>query len=139
LLRKLISRSDVKAQSAVLKLKKRHVEMVTRLPTKRLATACWASIVAKSPEMDTEPRPANRSLRPANNNLSTSYSRAPVDKFGTRSTLGRCLTLAGQRMPCSLGFYPMAPPIALGASHLSGQSGKKTFAIEARAEELRVR
>ena len=46
--RKLISRSDVKAQSAVLQLKKRHVESLTRLPTERLATACWDFIVVKS-------------------------------------------------------------------------------------------
>jgi hypothetical protein len=46
--RKLISRSDVKARSAVLKLKKRHVECLTRLPTERLATACWAFIVVKT-------------------------------------------------------------------------------------------
>jgi hypothetical protein len=30
------------------RLKKRHVENLTRLPTKGLATACWAFIVAKS-------------------------------------------------------------------------------------------
>ncbi|HNJ82717.1 MAG TPA: hypothetical protein PLG92_02655 [Piscinibacter sp.] len=29
-------------------IKKRHVENLTRLPTKRMATACWAFIVAKS-------------------------------------------------------------------------------------------
>jgi hypothetical protein len=64
--RKLISRSDVKARSAVLKLKKRHVETVTRLPTKRMATACWASIVAKSPRLETAPLLHFRPLRPAN-------------------------------------------------------------------------
>jgi hypothetical protein len=53
--RKLTSRSDVKAQSAVLKPKKRHVERVTRLPTKRMATACWAFIVAKSTQRKTAP------------------------------------------------------------------------------------
>jgi hypothetical protein len=53
--RKLTSRSDVKARSAVLKLKKRHVERLTRLPTKCLATACWDFIVAKTPRLETAP------------------------------------------------------------------------------------
>jgi hypothetical protein len=53
--RKLISRSDVKARSAVLKLKKRHVERLTRLPTKCLATACWAFIVVKTNRLETAP------------------------------------------------------------------------------------
>jgi hypothetical protein len=44
----------VKTQGAVLKPKKRHVETLTRLPTKRMATACWDFIVAKS----TPPEPA---------------------------------------------------------------------------------
>jgi hypothetical protein len=74
--RKLISRSDVKARSAVLKLKKRHVEEMTRLPTKRMATACWDFIVAKS----TLPRPAPvlvfRSLQGTNRpNPSTTYQQ----------------------------------------------------------------
>jgi hypothetical protein len=47
--RKLTSRS------AVLELKKRHVERLTRLPTKCLATACWAFIVAKRPRLETAP------------------------------------------------------------------------------------
>jgi hypothetical protein len=53
--RKLTSRSDVKARSAVLELKKRHVERLTRLPTKCLATACWAFIVVKTPRLETAP------------------------------------------------------------------------------------
>jgi hypothetical protein len=53
--RKLTSRGDVKARSAVLKLKKRHVERLTRLPTKCLATACWDFIVAKTPRLETAP------------------------------------------------------------------------------------
>jgi hypothetical protein len=36
-----------------MKLKKRHVQVVTRLPTKRMATACWAFIVAKSTVLET--------------------------------------------------------------------------------------
>jgi len=54
-MRKLTSLADVKARSAVLQLKKRHVERLTRLPTKRMATACWAFIVAKSTVLKTAP------------------------------------------------------------------------------------
>jgi hypothetical protein len=46
---------DMRARGAVRKLKKRHVEVVTRLPTKRMATACWAFIVAKSTPPQTAP------------------------------------------------------------------------------------
>jgi hypothetical protein len=35
--------------------KKRRVESLTRLPTKRLATACWDFIVVKSTELQTAP------------------------------------------------------------------------------------
>src|SRR3954467_4695768 len=35
------------------RLKKRHVQRETRLPTKRMATACWAFIVAKRPSVET--------------------------------------------------------------------------------------
>jgi hypothetical protein len=52
---RLISRSDVKARRAVSETKKRHVERLTRLPTKRMATACWAFIVAKSTALETAP------------------------------------------------------------------------------------
>jgi hypothetical protein len=40
---------------AAAQIKKRHVEWVTRLPTKRMATACWAFIVAKSTPLETAP------------------------------------------------------------------------------------
>jgi len=50
----------------VLELKKRHVEVVTRLPTKRMATACWAFIVAKSTLLETAPLLDFFSLRAAN-------------------------------------------------------------------------
>ena len=36
-------------------IKKRHVELLTRLPTKRMATACWDFIVAKSTPLKTAP------------------------------------------------------------------------------------
>jgi hypothetical protein len=63
---KLISRSDVKARRAVLDIKKRHVEEVTRLPTKGMATACWAFIVAKSIGRETAPALVFRPLQAAN-------------------------------------------------------------------------
>jgi hypothetical protein len=56
----------VKARGAVKKLKKRHVETVTRLPTKRMATACWAFIVAKSTPLKTAPLLDSEPLRAAN-------------------------------------------------------------------------
>jgi hypothetical protein len=75
--RKLISRSDVKARSAVLKLKKRHVEVVTRLPTERLATACWAFIVVKRTGLEPAPVLVFRSLQRANRGtFSTGCSQA---------------------------------------------------------------
>jgi len=73
---RLISRSDVKAQRAVPEPKKRHVETVTRLPTKRMATACWAFIVAKWPELKTATvaysTPFSADWRKFIHNLSTS-------------------------------------------------------------------
>jgi hypothetical protein len=50
----------------VPKIKKRHVEEVTRLPTKGMATACWAFIVAKSIGRETAPALVFRSLQAAN-------------------------------------------------------------------------
>jgi hypothetical protein len=69
--RKLTSHSDVKGRGPVLELKKRHVQTETRLPTKRMATACWAFIVVKRPGRETAPlldfgplRVANMEIRP---------------------------------------------------------------------------
>jgi hypothetical protein len=67
--RKLISRSDVKGRRPVLKLKKRHVERLTRLPTKRLATACWDFIVVKTAGLQTAPLLDFSSLQPANTKI----------------------------------------------------------------------
>jgi hypothetical protein len=64
--RKLISRSDVKARSAVPELKKRHVECLTCLPTERLATACWAFIVVKRTGLEAAPVLVSRPLQAAN-------------------------------------------------------------------------
>jgi hypothetical protein len=49
-----------------LKLKKRHVKSLTRLPTKRMATACWAFIVVKTTWLQTAPMLDFSSLQPAN-------------------------------------------------------------------------
>jgi hypothetical protein len=71
LLRKAHVACDVKARSARLKLKKRHVEVVTRLPTKRMATACWDFIVAKSTLPETAPLLDFFPLRAPNINFHT--------------------------------------------------------------------
>jgi hypothetical protein len=39
---------DATCRAAAQQAKKRRVQEETRLPTKRMATACWALIVAKS-------------------------------------------------------------------------------------------
>jgi len=59
----------VKARSAVLKLKKRHVKSLTRLPTKRMATACWAFIVVKTTRLETAPMLDFSSLQAANSEI----------------------------------------------------------------------
>jgi hypothetical protein len=51
---------------AALKVKKRHVESVTRLPTKRMATACWDFIVVKRDALQTAPLLDFSSLHAAN-------------------------------------------------------------------------
>jgi hypothetical protein len=75
--RKLISRRDVKPRSGVLKLKKRHVEEATCLPTKGMATACWAFIVAKRTGRETAPALVSRPLQPSNKDF---YSQV-INKF----------------------------------------------------------
>jgi hypothetical protein len=64
--RRLISRSDVKARRAMSESKKRHVKSLTRLPTKRMATACWAFIVVKTTRLETAPMLDFSSLQAAN-------------------------------------------------------------------------
>jgi hypothetical protein len=57
--------------------KKRHVEEMTRLPTKRMATACWAFIVAKSTPRKAAPILDFRSLQgPNSQKSSTGYQQA---------------------------------------------------------------
>ena len=51
----IVAINDVKPKRAVSRTKKRHVESLTRLPTKRMATACWAFIVAKRTPWKTAP------------------------------------------------------------------------------------
>jgi hypothetical protein len=55
-----------RAETEKKRLKKRHVELLTRLPTKRMATACWAFIVAKRPPPKTAPLLDFTPLRVAN-------------------------------------------------------------------------
>jgi hypothetical protein len=80
--RKLISRSDVKAQSAVLQPKKRHVELLTRLPTERLATACWDFIVVKSIRRGAAPVLVFGPLQGANIKSYTQDINSPVHFLG---------------------------------------------------------
>jgi hypothetical protein len=75
--RKLTSRSDVLGLQARATAKKRHVQNETRLPTKRMATACWAFIVAKSTLRKSAPVLVFRSLQGANRSrYSTAYQQA---------------------------------------------------------------
>jgi hypothetical protein len=60
---------DGATRCGVSRSKKRHVELLTRLPTKRLATACWAFIVAKRPKPETAPLLDFLPLRVANNDF----------------------------------------------------------------------
>jgi hypothetical protein len=79
--RKLTSRSDVKAHRAVLKLKKRHVKEPTRLPTKRMATACWAFIVATRTSRKTAPLLDFSPLRAANRKTFQQLMHRPLWSF----------------------------------------------------------
>jgi hypothetical protein len=68
--RTLTSGIEVKRGNAARrKAKKRHVEEVTRLPTKGMATACWAFIVAKRPGRETAPALVLRPLQAANKEI----------------------------------------------------------------------
>ena len=53
------------------RIKKRHVERVTRLPTKRMATACWDFIVARTTPRETAPLLDFFSLRVTNKEISS--------------------------------------------------------------------
>jgi len=50
-------------------IKKRHVENLTRLPTKRMATACWDFIVAKTIPPEAAPVLVFGPLRVANKEI----------------------------------------------------------------------
>jgi hypothetical protein len=66
----LTLRSKAKGGKAARReAKKRHVEVVTRLPTERLATACWAFIVAKSIPLEAAPMLDFRPLQAANREI----------------------------------------------------------------------
>jgi hypothetical protein len=49
--------------------KKRRVESVTRLPTKRMATACWAFIVSKATRLEPAPTLDISSLQGTNSKI----------------------------------------------------------------------
>ena len=66
--RMLKPQRGMKARSAVLKLKKRHVKVATCLPTERLATACWDFIVAKRTPSEPAPVLVSGPLRVSNIN-----------------------------------------------------------------------
>ena len=81
--RRLISRSDVKAAKRRARSQKKGTSNPTRLPTKRMATACWAFIVAKSTAPKAAPMLDFCSLQRANKeNLSTYYQQSAVDGLG---------------------------------------------------------
>src|SRR5690242_12594264 len=66
------------------RIKKRHVERVTRLPTKRMATACWDFIVARTTPRETAPLLDFFSLRVTNKrNSSTCYQQRRSGNFRT--------------------------------------------------------
>jgi hypothetical protein len=65
------------AGRAVQCIKKRHVEMLTRLPTERLATACWAFILTKSTRLKPAPMLDFQPLRVANKKLINSLTTSP--------------------------------------------------------------
>jgi len=99
--RKLTSRSDVKARSAVLQLKKRHVEEVTCLPTERLATACWDFIVAKRTPSEAAPVLVFRPLQPSNSQnyqqLINMLINVPAAKPGRQISKVRMLVKAARK------------------------------------------
>ena len=76
------TRCEGRESAACARLKKRHVESMTRLPTKRMATACWDFIVAKSTPR--KPRQGLISLRcrAPTRVLSTDCPQMAVDALG---------------------------------------------------------
>jgi hypothetical protein len=100
--RKLISRSDVKARGAVLQLKKRHVESLTRLPTERLATACWDFIVVKRTAREPAPVLVFRPLRGANMETYQQNINNSLASCGQPTTAMKWLTATGKYGPNGL-------------------------------------
>ena len=90
--------------------KKRHVESMTRLPTKRMATACWVFIVVKTPRPQVAPRLDFSTLQRANTNsihrLSTNGCGRPGGNFGRsaiapRSPPSPLIEALGTRSACA--------------------------------------
>ena len=67
--RKLSIAKRFRGPEGALNIKKRHVERMTRLPTKRLATACWEFIVVKRGWLQTAPLLDFASLQRANREI----------------------------------------------------------------------
>jgi hypothetical protein len=64
--RPAMERIDSIVTGSCIGIKKRHVERVTRLPTKRMATACWDFIVSRTPPLEAAPLLDFSSLHVAN-------------------------------------------------------------------------
>jgi hypothetical protein len=73
--------NDGKVADVIHGLKKRRVEVVTRLPTKRMATACWAFILAKSAPLETAPILGLAPLRRSNIKSCQQVVHTPLTAF----------------------------------------------------------
>jgi hypothetical protein len=76
------------ARSAAQKQKKGASKRVTRLPTERLATACWKSIVAKRTGREPAPMLDFRPLQVSDSESCTQIIHNPA------TTLGHCRGVA---------------------------------------------
>jgi hypothetical protein len=84
--RSLTSRSEVKVCEADRReTKKRHVEWLTRLPTERLATACWAFIVVKRTGLEAAPVLVFGPLRGTNMKSYQQDVHSPDANFGLQT------------------------------------------------------
>src|SRR5688572_3725784 len=94
--------SDTKGDWRASKLKKRHVQEKTRLPTKRMATACWALIVAKRTPRKAAPLLDFASLHAANTiNPSTAYPQAFRIALRTQSGCMQHRKISGGARDCN--------------------------------------
>ena len=84
------------------RLKKRHVQGETRLPTKRMATACWAFIVAKSPPLQAAYFLGSRPLQGANSKIHPQLINntlcIPWGQFHSPSSTPKCTLNRGREV-----------------------------------------